>query len=197
LLSVTLGILQLDLFLGFFLVIELSVIFVSVILLFFLNPKGLDYAPNLLKINYSYLSLFPLLLVFLVTPYLNLNECYFFNFNYAYIWFNCYESIRFLVKNDFLSLFFSYYIYNSVTFIIVGLILFVGSLICITLNVKVLGSKKAKSLKYMTSFKELNLFSSFSFMRRQDLNVQAHANMSIKIVSKKNGAKKLNNTTSE
>lgn len=192
LLSILMGIFQLDLFLGFFILIELTVIFVGVILLFYLNPKGLDFVPNTYAIYYNYWGLSVLILFYLANPYFSMHESYFFNFSYSFVWENFYEANCFLVKNDFISLFYSYYIYNSLTLIFIGFILFIGSLACINLNSKALKSAKNGLPNYLSKFTKFKSFINFSFLRKQDLSAQMHANIAIKIVAKKNGAKKLN-----
>jgi hypothetical protein len=87
--------------------------------------------------------------------------------------------------NDFRALTISYYSINSIEFISIGLILLVGSVVCVNLN-KI--QKSMRIYKYSTYFNMFDFFKdflNFTFMRKQNLNTQSLNSASIRIFKKK------------
>ncbi len=87
--------------------------------------------------------------------------------------------------NDFTPLTLSYYSINSIEFIIIGLLLLLGSVACVNLyksNKNFTIIKQSNILNMFDFFKD---FINFSFLRKQDLNNQTNINSSIRSIKKK------------
>nr|YP_004841744.1 Ymf62 [Ichthyophthirius multifiliis]AEL89286.1 Ymf62 [Ichthyophthirius multifiliis] len=176
-----------ELFTGFLWVTEFTVIFIALILFFFLNIDGLilKYNNNISNIytNITYLLSF----IFFVNIKFNLlNELINFEFLNFYILFNdFYESINNLYMNDFSILYLSYYKINSILFIIITLILFLASLVCVSLY------KNNKNLifyKFYYFFSKFNInkiFFNSTFIRKQNLSYQSNLKASLLIFNNK------------
>lgn len=86
--------------------------------------------------------------------------------------------------NDFAGLYISYYLVHSLEFIIIGFILFIGSIGCVSLY-SILNLSKKVNYSLVTGF--LSLFTKFYdilFMRRQTLALQTYRQDAIRSVSK-------------
>ncbi len=87
--------------------------------------------------------------------------------------------------NDFMVLTISYYSFNNLELLIFGLLLLVGSIICIILN------KAQKNLKNFSSYFSLQNLNyilntlNFTFLRKQSLNKQSLYKSNIRIFKKK------------
>ncbi len=86
---------------------------------------------------------------------------------------NCYGSFNNDILSDLYSLFISYYNFNSFEFIIVGLMLLLGSVICVTLNRFIYLNKVSSYSDFLKMFDFFKDFTKFLFIRRQDLNTQS------------------------
>jgi hypothetical protein len=87
--------------------------------------------------------------------------------------------------NDFFSLTLSYYSVNSVEFLLIGYLLLLGSVVCVSLN-KIQKDSKINNLP--TFFKFFNFFSNFlnySFLRKQTLSDQSNYQPNLRIFKKK------------
>ena len=87
--------------------------------------------------------------------------------------------------NDFTVLTISYYSFNNLELLVFGLLLLVGSIICIVLNKT---QKNIKNSYLVNSKKNLkHIFSSFNFffLRKQNLNKQSLNKPSIRMFKKK------------
>jgi hypothetical protein len=87
--------------------------------------------------------------------------------------------------NDFTPLTLSYYSINSAEFIIIGLLLLLGSVACVNLyksNKNYTIVKQSNLLNMFDFFKD---FINFSFIRKQDLNNQTSLNPSLRSIKKK------------
>lgn len=177
---------QFELFTGFLWVVEGTVVFIFMLLLFFLNVEG-----NYFKISlnyYKYIYIFILFLVFffflknLSISYVE-NSLFFLNF--IDLWDDYYEALNNKNMNDFLLLFLSYYSINSIEFILLGVLLLIGSIICVNLN-KIQKSSKLNKLDYFfTIFNKYKDFYNYSFLRKQNLTNQANSLVSLRIYKKK------------
>jgi len=87
--------------------------------------------------------------------------------------------------NDFSVLFVSYYTVNSLEFLIIGVILLVGSVICVNLH-KTNKNKRIESYgNFLTFFNFFKDSVNYIFTRRQNLHNQNIATPSTKIFKKK------------
>ena len=183
--GVYLALLQLEFFTGFLWVIECTVIFIFLIVLFYVNFKGyINNFDNKIFFFNKYLYFFIFSLI---------NLMYFYDFE-DYIWeeFNLflfyddfYESIFNSNMNDFSVLLISYYTTNSLELIIIGLILLIGSVVCVNLH-KINKNNRVESYNNFFSF--FNFFKdsvNFVFMRKQNLHNQNLYTPSSKIFKKK------------
>jgi hypothetical protein len=88
--------------------------------------------------------------------------------------------------NDFAGLYISYYLLHSLEFIIIGFILFIGSIGCISLY-SIINISKKVSYNLITSF--LSLFTKFYdilFLRRQTMPLQSYRQDTIRRVARIN-----------
>lgn len=183
--GIYLALLQLEFFTGFLWVVECTVVFIFLIILFYTNFKGYinDFDSKIFFFNkYIYFIIF-----FLI------NLMYFYDFE-NYIWeeFNVflfyddfYESILNTNMNDFSVLLVSYYTVNCLELIITGLILLIGSVVCVNLH-KINKNKRVESYNNFFSF--FNFFKdsvNFIFTRKQNLHNQNLYTPSNKVFKKK------------
>ena len=162
---------QLEFFTGFLYVLEITVVFIMLIMFFFFNFKGsLTFKSN----EYSYLWPIFFFIVY-TTPTLYVEEesllpiC----FQVSFLWDNYYEALNQHLMNDFAGLFISYYIVNSLELIIIGFILFIGSIAAVSLYSTISLSKRV-SLNLILNF--LSTYTKFYetlFIRLQTLSYQS------------------------
>lgn len=181
-----LSLLNLDLFTAFLWLTETVVIFVSVVLLFYLNVHSDNNYFNYLHDSYKFYGF--LIFIFLF----NLNFFYIFEkeslllFNNSFfIYDNFYESLNNLKLFDFFGLYVSYYNINSFEYLIIGFILLLASLVCVNLN------KFIRINRSFNYYSILNLFDFFYdfikvfFLKKQNLNNQTNQLSYVKILKKK------------
>lgn len=130
-----LGFFQLDLFSAFLLLIEIVVVFVSFMLIFYLlNYDNLNIINiKLFFIQYSLSTAWS----FNSLPAVTISEPEFFlpsAFYTGFLWFDFYEALNNDVNNDFFGLMLGLYNIIGFEFLIVGTILLVGTVICVKLN---------------------------------------------------------------
>lgn len=177
---------QMDLFTGFLWVVECTVIFVSLILLFYLNAKG----------NFSVIKMD-------LYKYNIVGFCFFFIFlNYKYpselenflplelnnidIWDDFYEALYNTNMNDFMGLLISYYYLNSLEFLLLGFLLLFGSIACVNLYKM---TTTIKLQKYDNFFKIFDFFKDmvdYMFIRKQNLFNQMNNPSAVRVFKKKN-----------
>lgn len=178
---------QLELFTGFLWVAEFTIIFIAVVLLFYLNVDGLHlkYNNNINNILYFLPSII-LFLIFFNIDYFSELELYLpLELNYIDYYDDYYEALNNSIMNDFTPLTLSYYSINSIEFIIIGLLLLLGSVACVNLyksNKNFTIIKQSNVLNMFDFFKD---FINFSFLRKQDLNNQTNINPSLRSIKKK------------
>jgi len=185
--GVFISIIQMELFTGFLWVVECTIIFIALILLFYLNIEGTQLRFNLKSYRlYFVFIVFTLFLIFNNFLFIGNYEFYLpLLFNNIDVWDDFYESLYNTNMNDFRALTIAYYSINSIEFLLVGFILLVGSLICVNLNKL---QKSIKVFKYSIYFNIFNYFKdfiNFTFMRKQNLVDQTLNPASIRIFKKK------------
>lgn len=171
---------QLDLFTGFLWITEFTIIFIAIILLLYLNIDGLKLKFNNNIILYNLPIIFILLNIFNSINYMEIElftQIELHNFNY---YDDFYEAFNNNNQNDFVALIISLYLLNSIEFIIIGLLLLLGSLVCVNLyksnkNCSII--KQSSMLDIFNFFKD---FIDFSFIRKQNLNEQNNKISSIR-----------------
>ena len=180
LIGIYLSIFQVELFTAFLWLIECSVLFVYLLLLFFLNIKGIY--------NYTYTQTYYICIIFCFIFF-----CVFFDtttyrtcivdlFN---ILENYYESVCNFNCNDLFGFAISYYTLNIVEFLIIGFLLLVGSVICVNLY-QINKNVRAQSyFNYLVVFNFFTDFLGFYFLRRQSITKQGNTKTALKIFKKK------------
>lgn len=179
LIGISLSITQLDLFTAFLWLIECSVIFVFLILLFYFNIKNFFF--KIIKKGYLYVYVYLFIFYLIINILQNMDV----NTTLIFIIDNSYEAFFNFIQNDLFIFFISYYILNNVEFVIVGFLLLVGSILCVNLYQI---NKSIRVQSYKTFFNIFNFFldmCSFLFIRRQNLIKQGNAKSALKIFSKK------------
>lgn len=178
---------QLDFFVGFLWLTECLVVFVFLLLLFYLGNPG-----NFNKFK-DHLTKFFVLGGVLGTITLASNFLIFtesgwtlpIEFSIIELWDDFYEALHNYVMNDAVGLMISYYLVNSLEFILIGLILLVGSLIVVNLHYI---NKKLKFPLFNTFFEVLGFMRHWItgfFMRKQNLTDQQFTRASTRSFAKK------------
>lgn len=177
---------QLELFTGFLWVAEFTIVFIAVILLFYLNVDGLHIKYNIQINNILYFipSLF-LFAVYYCFDLFNELELYLpLELSYIDFYDNYYESVNNNAMNDFTALTISYYLINSAEFISIGLLLLIGSVVCVNLYKSNKNYSIVKQSNVLNMFDFFKDFINFSFIRKQDLNKQTSAPSSLRSIKK-------------
>lgn len=181
------SIIQMEFFTGFLWVVECTVIFIALLLLFYLNVEGTQLRFNL-KIFRLYFVFFLFFMFNLSNNFLFMSNFEFFLpnfFNNIDLWDDFYEALYNSNMNDFRALTIGYYSINSIEFIIIGLILLVGSVVCVNLNKL---QKSIKLYKYSVYFNVFDYFKdlmNYTFMRKQNLTDQTLNPASVRVFKKK------------
>ena len=125
---------QLEIFTGFLWLLELTIIFVFLLILFYINFKGYFSVTNINNIINIYKIIFYNYILFLNSIYLAPSELDCIQeFIIIILWENYYESLLNHNMNDFSLFLLSYYDFNSIELVIIGLILLIGSMLCVNL----------------------------------------------------------------
>ena len=180
--GIYLAIFQIELFTAFLWLIECSVLFVMLLLFFFLNIKG-SYT-FLQKTNYNGLFIFLFFLTVVLINFSSESKTS-LNLDFLATFDNYYEALNNNIGNDLFGFSISYYTLNSIEFLFIGLLLLFGSIICVNLhqfNRNVRSQNVSSSLHLFNFFTD---FSSFFFLRRQNLTKQGNTKASLKIFKKK------------
>lgn len=98
---------------------------------------------------------------------------------------NYYESIFNTVTNDLFGFSISYYLLNSIEFILIGFLLLLGSVVCVNLYQTNKNVRAQSYNNFLTVFNFFSDFSSFFFLRRQNLIKQGNTKPSLKLFKKK------------
>lgn len=185
--GVFLSVYNLELFTAFLWLTECVIIFISILFLFYLNVYG-----NINKINFNIYSFkyFGIYFgFFLFSSLISFSHEYedsgFLDLNLYLYWDDYYEALSNFRLNDTFGLYISYYIINSFEFILIGVLLLLGSVVCVNLNKF---SKDFKSFNYydlLTLFDFFDDFIKFFFLRKQNLVDQENHIPATKMYKKK------------
>ena len=184
LVGVYLSVFQIELFSAFLWLVECSVLFVFLLLLFFLNIKGVySYTTNL---NYNFIFIIGLVLyLILLNQYTDSDSISFIDMSFYGILDNYYESLFNNVSNDLFGFSLSYYFINGVEFIFIGFLLLMGSVVCVNLFQMNKNVRTQSYNSYLSVFNFFTDFTSFFFLRKQNLIKQGNNKASLKIFKKK------------
>lgn len=184
LIGVYLSIFQIELFTAFLWLVECSVLFVFLLLLFFLNIKA-NYS-NTYQNSATILFLF--FIVFFILLCVNYSD--FDCNNYLYVSLYCildnyYESLYNPIVNDLFGFSISYYVINVFEFVIIGMLLLFGSVVCVNLYQMNKNIRAQSYTSFLTVFNFFADFTSFHFLRKQSLVKQGNTKPSLKVFKKK------------
>ena len=183
--GVFLSFFQLEFFMGFLWLIEFTIVFVFLLLLFFLNFKG--NTSNFKKELRLILDTFLLVLFFLISLFFYKDSEFSVKEEFVniFIWEDYYECLLNFNMNDFQSLLVSYYYYNNINFITIGIILFFGSISCVNLFKINKSDLNNNIYEFISVFDFFLKNVSFVFLRKQNLINQNLSLPSIRVIKKK------------
>ena len=178
-----LSLLQLELFTAFLWLVECSVLFVFLLLLFFLNIKG-SYNFTVIYFN-LFVVKFIVCFFFLLfsTYYSEVGNLSKLNIIYNLVD-NYYEYVYNIITNDLFGFNLSYYLLNAFEFLLVGILLLVGSVICVNLYLILKTTQHQNYNSLLCLFSFFNDFLNFSFLRKQNLTKQSVVKASLKLFKK-------------
>ncbi len=187
--GLVLSLVQADLFTGFLWTTEFTIILIALILFFYLNVEGSILKINLKISNFYFIFFFFFFLFFFFFKNSMYNNLDFYN-DLNWLFFNFYfddwyESLNNFLMTDFISLYTTYYSINSVEFLIIGYLLFLGSLISVSLNKSHKNLKIYDNSNFLKLFNFFNNFLNYSFLRKQTLNDQSYYDPNIRLFKKK------------
>jgi uncharacterized membrane protein len=94
---------------------------------------------------------------------------------------NFYESLSNNIMNDLFGFSISYFLVNGVEFVIIGFLLLIGSVVCVNLYQINKNSKARAYTNFLTVFNFFTDFTSFFFLRKQNLTKQCTIKSSLKV----------------
>jgi hypothetical protein len=179
-LGIFLAYFNVELFTGFLWVVELTVIFILVLFLFYFNFSG---ELRTSKFFFFKFMLVVVLLFFFDNFSLKLD---FLNFNFFFE--NFYELRSSALMNDLHSLFLSYYYFNGFLLFLFGFLVFLVSIVCVNL----LRASKVVTLDaVLSALSVYNFFAdllNFEFLRKQNLFHQNLRKSNSRLVRKESKA---------
>ena len=187
LLGLFLCFIQMELFCGFLWVVEFTVIFVAILLILYLNVEGSFLLIDLFfnKFYFFYFFLFLFFFIFFISFNLDIVNSLVFWLNFDYILEDYYEALANSNSNDFFVLTIGYYSINSLEFILIGFILLVGTLLCVSLNSQHKMAKLVGVDSQLSLFSYFKDFFNFFFLRKQNLNNQVFYPANLRVFNKK------------
>ena len=179
LMGITLSIFQIELFTAFLWLIECSVLFVFLLLLFYLNVKNVYSLSS--KPYYVYTGVFIFVLYLLFILCIDSGVI----MSLYHVLDNIYEAIFNQIQNDLFVFSVSYFTINIIEFLLIGFLLLIGSIVCVNLYQF---NKNVRVQNYNSFLNTFNFFSDFVgflFFRKQSLVKQGNTKPSLKIFKKK------------
>ena len=175
---------QLELFTAFLWLIECTVIFIFLVLLFYINVKSdkVHFYFDFNKINFFLCVFFLLFCSFFDAS--DTEFSYLLDFGLFYYWDDYYESIYNFIMNDLFGFLLSYYYLNSVEFSMIGFLLLIGSVLCVTLYKL---NKNTRTQNYNSFLRLFDFFKNFVpslFLRKQNLSKQGNTVSSVKLFNR-------------
>jgi hypothetical protein len=176
-----------ELFTAFLFLAESVVVFVSILFLFYLNVYNYVNSVNKQYYSYKYITFFSITIIYSLSyclPY-EAESLVFFNSDTVNLWDDYYESLNNYILTDLFGLFLSFYYFNSFEFLLIGMLLLVGSLVSVNLH-KITRLNRVKFYgDFLLMFDFFKDFSKFIFMRKQNLVDQENHISSTRVFKKK------------
>lgn len=182
--GVYLSIFQIELFTAFLWLVECSVLFVFLLLLFFLNIKA-NYTYTYPNFYNQLVLLFFFFYLVSINHYSESDYDSIIDMSFYGLLDNYYEALFNPITNDLFGFSLSYYTINGVEFIFIGFLLLIGSVICVNLYQMSKNVRVQNYNSFLSVFNFFNDFTSFFFLRRQNLIKQGNTKASLKIFKKK------------
>lgn len=177
---------NMDLFSAFLFLAEFVIIFISILLIFYLNVYGnTNKVVSIFFLKRNFFLILPAFLNITNNVYSELDNFSEFFTNSSLFYDNYYTYLSLSMFNDFYGLFVSLFNLNSIPTFIIAYLLLIGSFIAVNIHVS---TKSVKTLKYANFFLIFDLFKDFSkfiFMRKQNLTDQLHTTSSTRVFTKK------------
>ena len=184
LVGLNLAVFQAELFTAFLWFVECSVILVFLLLLFYLNVKGIhEYNHNNLYIIFLPLLIF---LFWLTTaPSVCIDTVILKDLSLVGYVDDYYEAFNNPITNDLIGFYISYYMLNSIEYILIGFLLLTGSVLCVNLHKLNKNTRVQGLLNFLTVFKFFEDFVNFLFLRKQNTTKQGNTKATVKAFYKK------------
>lgn len=184
LVGIYLSIYQIELFTAFLWLVECSVLFVFLLLLFYINIKGV-YSYTITQNYILFFSLLFVLYVLLLNPFSESDGSILIDNNFYGLLDNYYEALQNNVTNDLFGFSISYYYLNAIEFLFIGFLLLVGSVVCVNLYSFNRLVREQSVSNYLSLFNFFSDLTSFLFLRKQNLIKQGNNKASLKLFKKK------------
>lgn len=184
LVGICLSVFQVELFTAFLWLVECSVLFVFLLLLFYINVKGV-YPYTLSQNHTIFFSILFLVYVIFLSPFSESDNFSLLCAGFYGLLDNYYEALFNPVSNDLFGFFISYYFLNGVEFLFIGFLLLVGSVICVNLYLTNKNIRTQSINNYLLVFNFFSDFTNFLFLRKQNLIKQGNSKASLKLFKKK------------
>jgi len=187
-LGLFLALFNFELFTAFLWLTECVIVFITILLLFYLNVFETRNMINFSFLSFKNLGLILSFLIFIPFWFHTYEKE---NINYEFIKLNhifddFYEALSNSLLNDLFSFFFTYYNNNSFELLLLIFLLLIGSVVCVCLNRSSLNSKLNNFYDFFLIFDFFNDFITHSLMRRQNLVDQTIQFSSVRFFKKKN-----------
>lgn len=183
--GIVLAYLNIELLSGFLWVVELSVIFIFIIFLFYLN-----YTSNLAEhfnVKYNFV-----LVIFIIAFVPFLDDYYNLDSEYSFLYNDYYEAASNFLLNDISSIYISFFLINNFLICLLGFLIFLASMLCVNLlffsKLTLVNSSKAllKTYNFFLDLLDVSVF------RSQNMTSQQSTKPKLKFFRKKskNGTKR-------
>jgi hypothetical protein len=175
-----------DIFTAFLFLSESVIIFISILLVFYLNV----YNTTNSTIKSAYLNrlsgfIFIIFLNFFYIFYSQSEYVLYFNFDSYIFYDDFYSNKNTVLFNDLYSLYLNFFFLNNFSFICVIALLLLASLVCVNLNIVLKNNKVLNYSNFFTLFDFFKDFTKFIFMRKQTLTDQLHTPSSTRFFKRK------------
>lgn len=192
-----LSIIQFDLMVAFLWLAEFVIVFISILFVFYLNIYSNLNLKNEKFFLFKYCSILIFFNIFNIftQSFFEKEGCCNGLVNVTIFFENYYFNNYLFFLNDFNSFFFGYFFFNSVEYIIIGLLLLYGSLVSVNLYFL---NKSNRVINYFDFFDTFNFFKNcckFFFFRKQNLIDQLFDTSAIRFFKKKDKILKKKQTT--
>lgn len=182
-LGIFIGFYQMELFTGFLYVLEVTVIFVLLIVLFYLNFKGTSNEDVRRQPTSYYVAITSVL----IGPTWYAEKEWFVptSFSNYDLLDDYYEALNNTHINDLVGMFSSYYFVNSYELLIIGILLFLGSVACVVLFNLIGLTKSTSHNTAKSTIRFIINILDFYILRKQNLAKQSNTKPGLRIIKNK------------